>query len=284
MATATNEAEGQRAATASAVGRALEDAVWAATPSAEWLATDCANFDLIQGGIARWVKDAVFSLRRSARSMQIAASEFEGQEIPSGDALEALEDALVRTASARDKLRAVVALVLGVPSLRPYKKGIHFKPNEREVRTALSGAGAAGSSQAGRVKRLFEEISEHPSIKLRNDIIHAIAPLSELADLCWVKRAHLDERGGIRAWEGGPLYPEDSLSLPDAQPATLFRWALASAEEGFDLVAEAIAAIAAMTEEIGVLAPPQSVYRWPDGRVQFEDPRLANHLITTDAP
>jgi hypothetical protein len=250
----------------------LEAAIWAAACREDWLSADHATFDLIQGGIVGWVKDAASGMERLAESLQVASAVSEKDEGPSAEALDALEDALVRAASVRDKLRAVAALVLGVPSLETYKRGVRFKPREKAIRTALSEAGASGSLQPGRVKALFEQVADHPAIVLRNDIIHAFAPFPQLSELCWIKTAHLDERGGIVGWDGGPLYPEGTLDLPDLLPWTLFNWALTAAKDVLGTLTELTEALAAMVMELGVITPPQSVYRWPDGRIQFEQP------------
>jgi len=252
--------------------RDLEAAIWAAARSEEWLSADHDKFDLVQGGIVGWVKDAASAMERLAESLRVASAVSDEDEGPSAEALDALEDALVRAASVRDKLRAVAALVLGVPSLETYKRGVRFKPREKAIRRALSEAGASGSVHPGRVKALFEQVANHPAIVLRNDIIHAFAPFPQLSDLCWLKTAHLDDGGGIVSWDGGPLYPEGTLDLPDLLPWKLFNWALTVAEDVLGTLAELTEALAAMVMELGVIAPPQSVYRWPDGRIQFERP------------
>jgi len=169
----------------------------------------------------------------------------------------------------------VAAQVFGSDRLRRDKPGVRFDPNESALRHRLSELGAEGFARAGTLKTLFEQIAEHPALALRNGVVHALAPFPELAEVCWIRKAHLDEKGGIVAWERGPLYPEGSLDQGDAKPWTLFRWARTSTEDGFVRLIELTETLAALVSDVGVVEPPASVFIWPDGRVQFERPTNA---------
>jgi hypothetical protein len=242
----------------------LRAAVWATRPDSEWATSDTEVFDLVQGSIVRWVDELGNTFTRLAQAIATASDETD---------IEALEDALVRAVSARDKVRSIGIRVLGPGSLKLYKQSVRFDPAESSLRRALSEAAADGITSAGRAKTLFEQLADHPAVLLRNDVVHALSPLTEIADICWVKTAHLDERGGITYWNRSALYPEGTLEQANLLPETLYAWALGCAVEVSDLLVETASALAEVIESAGVIVAIPKIYRWPDGRYQLEDPR-----------
>lgn len=242
----------------------LRSAVWGARPDEGWLSEDLVVFDVIQGSIARWVDDLGGSLQRLARSIRQARAE---------DDVSAVEDALIQAVSARDKLRAVAVRALGAKSLVLYKSGVRFSPSESDLRRELGELGEAGIASAGRTKSQFEQLADHPAVTLRNEIIHALTPFPELADVCWVKVANLDDRGGIVSWQRQVLYAEGSLDQGNALPETLYEWAISTAEGAFELLVSTTTALAEVVENVGTISPLPDCFVWPDGRAQLEDPR-----------
>ena len=184
-----------------------------------------------------------------------------------------LEEALTQLGSARDKLIAVAAQVFGVPSLVLQKPGIKFEPRDGAVKNALSALGAAGHAQAGQVKSRLDVLDDHAAIALRNQILHALSPLAQVAENCWIRTAELDEKGSIRFWTRGPLYPRNTLDQGDIQPETIWKWAVTSAEEAITLLVETADALAKLVKAVGEIAPPQAIYHWPDGKIDFERPK-----------
>ena len=249
---------------------ALREAVLACRASDEWLNPERQVFDLVQFSIARWVDDLHRSLRRATDATS-RAREHTGE--PNEEMAEELEDALTQVGSARDKLVAVIALIFGVPSLVPQKPGMKFEPKEGAVKGALSRLGADGYAQAGQVKKQLDVLDDHAGLALRHQIIHALSPLGELAENCWFRRADLDEKGGIRAWSNSRLLPKGTLDQGDIKPETIWRWAVASAEEALGLLVEATEALTKLVASVALIAPPQPVYVWPDGRIVFERPK-----------
>jgi hypothetical protein len=180
----------------------LREAVLATRASNEWFNDDRQVLDLVQHSLARWVDDLGRSLRR-ADTATAKARQHSGE--PDEEMAEELEEAITQIGSARDKLVAVAALVFGVPSLVPQKPGIKFEPRDSAVKNTLSELGAAGHAQAGQVKSRLDRLDDHPAITLRNQILHALSPLGNVAENCWIRRADLDEKGGIRVggWSRG---------------------------------------------------------------------------------
>jgi hypothetical protein len=248
----------------------LREAVLACRASDDWMNDDRQNiFDLVQFSIARWVDDLGRSLRRAAKAIE-KAREHTGE--PDEEMAEELETALTQIGSARDKLVAVIALVVGVPSLVPQKPGMKFEPKEGAVKGVLSKLGADGHAQAGQVKQQLDVLDDHAALSLRHQIIHALSPLGELAENCWFRRADLGEKGGIIAWSNSRLLPKGTLDQGDIKPETIWKWSLASAEEAIGLLVEATSALTKLVTSVAEIAPPQPVYVWPDGRIVFERP------------
>lgn len=248
----------------------LRDAVLACRASDDWWIEDRQAFDLFRYSISRWVDDLGRSLNRSAAAIEKARAH-------SGEADEEisfqLEEALTQIGSARDKLVAVAAQLFGVPSLVPQKPGIKFEPRDTAVKKALSRLGREGRRYAGQVKKRLDALDRHDAISLRNQIIHALSPLGQVVENTWIRRADLDEKGGIRVWDRGPLYPKGTLDQEDLKPETILGWAVGSAAEALDLLAEATQALAKLAREVGEITPPQPIYVWPDGKIVFERPK-----------
>jgi hypothetical protein len=244
----------------------LRSALWNARPGEGWLTEDLVVFDVVQGSIVRWVDDLGRSLERLIQAIRQARAEND---------VSAVEDALIQAVSARDKLRAVAVRVFGAKSLTLYKSGVRFSPSESDLRRVLSDLGEAGIVPAGRTKSLFEELADHPAVALRNEIIHALTPFPELSDVCWVKVANLDDRGGIVSWQRQVLYAEGSLDQGNALPETLYEWAISNAEGAFELLVDTTTALAELVENVGTISPLPECYVWPDGRAQLDDPRRA---------
>jgi len=250
----------------------LRDAVLATEPSQECLHTDRVVLDLVKQSVVRWVDDLGRSLRRAdAAVLKVRAHSGE----PNEEVGDALEEALGQIGSARDKLTAVAALVFGVPSLVIQKPGVKFEPRDSAVKKVLSDLGAARHGSAGQVKSRLDALDDHPAISLRNQIVHALSPLGQVVENCWFRLAELDEKGGIRpgGWSTSLLYPKGSLDQGDIKPETIWNWVVTSAEEALVLIGETTTALARLVREVGEIALPQAIYRWPDGRLQFERPK-----------
>jgi hypothetical protein len=248
---------------------ALRAAVLASKATDEWWIGDREAFDLVQYSVVRWVDDLGRSLQRVQRAL-VEVERHTGEL--TGEMVDTLEGCLTQVVGARDKVVAITAQLLGVPSLRLHRKGVRFEPGESAIKSKLSEVGASGQREAGRLKSQLDALSDHPAIVLRNQITHALSPLGAVVENCWIRRASLDEKGGIVAWSRGPLYPEGTLDQGDIPPQTIWAWALESANEAQELLVNATTALAGLASSMGSVAPPQAVFIWPDGKVQFDRP------------
>ena len=93
-----------------------------------------------------------------------------------------------------------------------------------------------------------------------------------MAENCWFRRADLYEKGGICAWTNSRLLPKGTLEHGDIKPETIWKWAVASADEALRMLVDTTEALGKLVASVGEIAPPQPVYVWPDGRIVFERP------------
>jgi len=246
----------------------LREAILAARENDEWSGENRLIYDVARRDIARWADDLGRSLRKVDQVLR-ATNSHSGE--PDEAMRDLLESAFVHIASARDKLLAIAVQILGIPSLRSYKKSVRFEPDETALKRVLSEL--RRFRHAGQVKDRLDKLAGHPAIMLRNQIAHALSPIGEVAPNCWIRTADLDKKGGVLAWRPGPLYPEGTLDQGDLGPKTIWRWATASAAEAHGLLLEATTELASLIGSIGTLPMPQALYRWPDGRVQLTRPK-----------
>jgi hypothetical protein len=250
----------------------LREAILAIRPSDNWFSDEAIVVDLVQHSIGRWALDLAQTFRELADALGRVAAAADSQDVSDHGPVGDLELALMKVVSARDALRAIAAQVFGSDRIRLVKPGVSFDPNESSLRRRLSELGASGFVHAGKLKAMFEQIAEHPAISLRNDVVHASLPFPTWPRRAGLGRHNLDKKGGILAWERGPLYPARSLDHGDIKPSTLFRWAHTSGEDGFIELIKLTETMATLVSETGVVEPPASVYIWPDGRLQLERP------------
>lgn len=250
----------------------LRAAVLATRASGNWFSDQLDRVDLVQHSVARWVTDAGATFREFDSSLRHAVASPDREEVPDHDPIGTLEDAIVRAVAVRDRLRSLAALVFGSKCLNVSGRTVRFEPNESDLRRRLGDLAANGAAHAGRVKTLFEQAAEHPAVGMRNDVIHALSPFPELVETCWINIARLDSRGGIVSWSPGPLYPKGTLDQADAQPWTLYGWAVDTAEDAFGLLVELTDELAALVEEVGEIEPPPAVYLPPAGQALLDRP------------
>lgn len=250
----------------------LADAVRATRASDEWPSKHLHVFDVVQASVARWAQDTATTFAEYADALGEATASPDREEVPNHDPVSALEESFMRAVGVRDRLRSLAALVVGSRCLRLDGPGVSFEPNERDLRRRLGDLAEARMRRAGAVKTLFEQVADHPAIRIRNDVLHALAPFPELVETCWINKVRLDERGNVKFDGLGPLYPAGTLDHDDASPMRLYRSALETSEEAFELLVRLTTELATLIEELGDLQMPPSVYVTHDGSALLERP------------
>jgi hypothetical protein len=220
---------------------------------------------LARSMLARWGAD----LRRTAGRTLDALAAARAAPV-TDDGVDAVERATWRIAGARDKLRAIVSLALGMHAIRLDRAGVRFAPNHRKIARRLD---EIGTPDALRLRKLFDQIAEHPAIALRNQISRSLSPVAEVAELCWIDVGILDEKNRIVAWDTSTaLYPEDVLDQASLAPETIYDFAVDAVEQALALVTDAVAATTAVIREEGKLYAPFRVYRDKQGTIHIERP------------
>jgi len=210
--------------------------------------------NLARACLIAWVDDAARCCDRIANTVpRLRDHERNAKTIA------ALEEALWRLDSGREKLEAVFSLAFGLPSLRLYKTGVLFEPNMKQIRLKLKELGKHNES-ARELSEIGRSLAEHPAIQLRHQLIHQLSPAGSLAALCLIDVAHVREQS-IVAWETSQLYAEETLNYGSI--ADDDRWARAThwVEECLDLLLRSVELLATIVNDLGVLEPPQAVYK-----------------------
>jgi hypothetical protein len=218
--------------------------------------------------LTRWGTDMERTIERAAEALA------EAHAAPLTDnGVDAIERAMWRIVGARDKLRAIVSLALGIPALQRAGPGVRFKPDYRKIDRRLRELGAGGNADALRLKTLFKQIADHPAVSLRNQISHSLAPIPEAAELCWIDVALLDDQNSIRGWDTTKrLFPENVLDLDSIAPEALYEFALSAGEEALQLVGEAAETVAALIRVEGAFHQPYAIYRDVKGKLHLDRP------------
>ena len=221
--------------------------------------------------IAPWAVELGRDLGLAGESLNAAA-----EAGPGPDGLAHAEVALWRVAAARELFHAVVALVLGVPALRLTKRrrGIQrFEPDPRANRSRLRELSAEHPAAAG-VLELDVKLSRHRFVQLRHQRTHSLAPILESRALVWFEVAEV-ERGGVSHYAASSLEPAHELqgAIPRDK---LFERAVADGREAVALLTAAVGKLAELFESVGVLAPPEIVWRAAETGVLFLDRQKAS--------
>jgi hypothetical protein len=221
--------------------------------------------------IAPWAVELGRDLGLASESLDAAA-----EAGPGPDGVAHAEVALWRFAAARELFHAVVALVLGVPALRltKRKKGIQrFEPDPRANRARLRDL-ARDHPVADDVLALDEALARHRFIRLRHQRTHSLAPILEWRALVWFEVAEL-ERGSVMRYDGSSLEPAHELQGAIRRDQ-LFERTVADGREVVKMLTAAVRKLAELVGSVGVLAPPEVVWRAGETGELFLDRQKAS--------
>jgi hypothetical protein len=171
----------------------------------------------------------------------------------------ALENALWRLDSAREKLHTVVALIFGVPSLRigtDKKQTLSFRADDDETRAKLKELQADHDAAA---ELLRHDATLKGSLLLRHQIAHSLAPVVNYVSLTWFQRA-IVERGGINHYMSHHLPARGLEQMTDVGDQALFGRSLRIAQSGLRALTAATNALADLTKSAGQLEPPPTIW------------------------
>jgi hypothetical protein len=236
----------------------LRTAIWATTPASGWKPEDTRVYlDLVQGCLKSWADDIERSLGKADRALQAASAAGVTQE-----GADLLETCLMHEVAAREKLIALLAQFLGVPSLDRYKKGVRFFPRENRVRHELQERAKLGSAEAGQLLQALITFDQLDAVVMRNQFEHSISFLPQVTEICWILVRMLKPISGEPdEGEMHHLLPEKMLELPDITADTLFEWVEESAVDALQALDNLADLTGKLVAAIGELVPVQPVYR-----------------------
>lgn len=238
----------------------LRAAIWATAPADGWDPGDrSARFDLVQGCLARWTDDIERTANKAEAALGRAAVERATEK-----GADEIELSLLYAVAAREKLIALLAQFLGVPSLDRYKEGIRFFPRENRVRSELMSRAKAGLGAAGTLLQSLIAFDELSAIGLRNQLEHGISFLPTVTEICWFRVVDLGfVTGEPVGGEMSHLMAEGMLDQDDISTEALFAWAERCAREALDALGGLIEETIRLVTAVGGLAPVNEVYRAP---------------------
>lgn len=209
-----------------------------------------------------WLKRWAEALERDV-GLASAALERASAVGASEDGATEVEHALWRVDAAYEKLRDVIALGLGVPSLQLNKdrKGVRrFESDRGDVRKKLRSL-TDEHPTAGALLEIDEGLHNHRFRELRHASTHSLAPILSWESLVWFELGEIDERGGVVAYSSHHLTPSESLQGASIPPDQMFSRAVSDGREAVGLLASGIDALAQLLRAVGQLPPPQELWR-----------------------
>ncbi len=190
----------------------------------------------------------------------------------------AIEEALWRIDTAREKLITISSLAFGVPTLQPFKEkgravptGVTFRTTWAKLETRLREV-ARSHAAAGELIDVLSELYEHPATTLRNEISHGRAPIREAPMMVWLRFIQT-RRGKVVSEQQRYLWPQGMSDRNDIQANTLWDYALRAIHEAVGLLSRGADLLAELVKAAAALQPGQAVYQDLDtGEISMAGP------------
>jgi hypothetical protein len=184
--------------------------------------------------------------------------------------IQAMEEALWRLDSAREKLHAVISLALGIEHLDVGVDPVQFKTYPRKIGTVLRDR---NDPIATELDAVGQNLATLRAIVLRNELSHGVAPLTQVAMRCDFEAVALrDGRPG--EWRNYVDYPPSWRKHDNIKPETLWADAVADVAEALDLLVKSVELLADLLGRDGTALPrPAQVFRdEATGRISLSPP------------
>jgi hypothetical protein len=180
--------------------------------------------------------------------------------------IRAIEEALWRLDASREQLIAVCCMALGLPAVRlkklarrdPVPRGVEFDPDPKKLGVRLKALGTQGN--AAHLNQLLMELADHRAIRLRNQLSHELAPLTEAPELEWIEVKEMRGRQLV-AQTGRFIWPEGMTDRKNIQPKTLWDYSVDAVGDAEAVLVRAIETAAELVQAVGQLEYPQLIYR-----------------------
>ena len=206
--------------------------------------------------LSQWVDDLEATVAAAVSSRTDAAASG-----LSATGAKDLEHSLWRLDAAVDKLVKTLALTLGVGvlQLNQARNGVVFRLDPRQVSAKLKELSA--TSQASlKLYELLQQLREHPSRDLRNDVSHSLSPIGNPTPL--VHFAVVYSTGGHHQLPQARMLYSNSVpwDSKDMTAESVWLRTVAIAGDALWLLTQAIDTAAQVVETAGRLEPPPTVY------------------------
>ncbi len=190
----------------------------------------------------------------------------------------AIEEALWRIDTAREKLITISSLAFGVPTLQPFKvkgqaipTGITFRTNWSKLAARLGDLSRRHAAASDLIE-ILAGLHDHAATTLRNEISHGRAPIREAPMVVWLRLIQTRE-GKVVSEQQRYLWPQGMSDRKDIQADTLWEYALAAIHEAVDMLGRTADLLSKLVRAAAALEPGQAVYQDLDsGEISMVDP------------
>ena len=220
--------------------------------------------------INRWTGD----LRRSLDGVVAAIAQLKATPLPpAGD--DAIEMALWRLDTGREKIKTIACLILGVPVvvLKGTRTSLGFKVDAKTLAAKLT-ALVPSTPPAGRLNAVLEQLSGHDATDRRNEVTHELPQVIDVPALFYVQLARVRQRQ-IQSWET-MYYVSNSapFTAGNLAPPAVLKQTFVAIVDAFNMELQAVRLLSEVVRAVGRLEPWESVFVDMDsGVVTRVDPR-----------
>lgn len=206
--------------------------------------------------INRWTGD----LRRSLDGVVTAIAQVKATPLPPA-VVDAMEMALWRLDTGREKIKTIACLVLGVSvvTVSGALTNVGFKVDAKALDAKLTGL-AVKVPPAGRLNAVLEGLSRHDATDRRNEATHELSQVVDVPPLFHIQVAWVRQRQ-IQSWETRYYFSNLApLKAGNLAPSAVLRQTFTTIVQAFDMELQAVKLLTEVVQVAGKLEPWDCVF------------------------
>jgi hypothetical protein len=206
--------------------------------------------------INRWTGD----LRRSLDGVVAGIAQVKATPLPPA-VVDAIEMALWRLDTGREKIKTIACLTLGVPvvTLNRGRTNVDFKVDVKTLEAKLT-ALAVNVPAAGRLNTVLEGLSRHDATELRNEVTHELSQVVDVPPLFYFQLAWVRQRQ-IQSWETRYYFSNSApFNAGNLAPSAVLKQTFVTIVDAFDTELQAVKLLAEVVQAAGRLEPWDCVF------------------------
>jgi len=220
--------------------------------------------------INRWTGD----LGRSLHGVAHAIEDVKANPLPPAG-VDAIENALWRLDTGRERIKTIACLALGVTvvTLIPNRTNVAFKVDGKALGRTLTDLASTHPS-AGPLNAVLEQLWGHDATNRRNEVTHGLTQVADVPPLFYFQLARVRQRQ-IESWETRSYHSNSApFQAGNLTLSAILRQTYTAIVEAFDLEIQAVNLLAQLVQSAARLEPWYSVFYDEDtGVATLTDPR-----------